>query len=212
MWRCDLELISSCSEYNTWRASECAVMKLLVSCRAENFFGYAVDIDCAQCGSWFTFRPWYHLPRYVIFFALLGLWRGSTGSSRAMCAYFSVLLYEVCHPAIVRSPFKVMSVLLATGIIIVITILCYYYYYYYYYYYCCLLSQAFSPVLLLSGPGSSVGMATCWTVRDRIPVGARFSAPVHTGPEAHPASCTMGTGSFLGVESGRGVTLTPYPF
>jgi hypothetical protein len=31
---------------------------------------------------------------------------------------------------------------------------------------------------------------------DRIPVGARFSAPVQTGPEAHPASCTMGTGSF----------------
>ena len=30
---------------------------------------------------------------------------------------------------------------------------------------------------------------------DRIPVGARFSAPVQTGPEAHPASYTMGTGS-----------------
>ena len=30
---------------------------------------------------------------------------------------------------------------------------------------------------------------------DRIPVGARFSAPVQTGPGAHPASCTMGTGS-----------------
>jgi hypothetical protein len=35
---------------------------------------------------------------------------------------------------------------------------------------------------------------------DRIPVGARFSAPVHTGPGAHPASYTMGTGSFLGVK------------
>ena len=46
---------------------------------------------------------------------------------------------------------------------------------------------------------------------DRIPVGARFSAPVQTGPEAHPASCTMGTGSFLGVRCGRGVTLTPQP-
>jgi hypothetical protein len=32
----------------------------------------------------------------------------------------------------------------------------------------------------------------------RIPVEARFSAPVQTGPEAHPASCTMGTGSFPG--------------
>jgi hypothetical protein len=42
-------------------------------------------------------------------------------------------------------------------------------------------------------------------------VGARFSAPAQTGPGAHPASCTMGTGSFLGVKSGQGVTLTPHP-
>ena len=41
--------------------------------------------------------------------------------------------------------------------------------------------------------------------------GARFSAPVQTGPEADPASCTMGTGSFPGVSCGRGVTLTPHP-
>jgi len=40
----------------------------------------------------------------------------------------------------------------------------------------------------------------------------RFFAPVQTGPGAHPASCTMGTGSFPGAESGRGVTLTPHPF
>jgi hypothetical protein len=31
-------------------------------------------------------------------------------------------------------------------------------------------------------------------------VGARFFAPVQTGPGAHPASCTMGTGSFPGVK------------
>ena len=42
-------------------------------------------------------------------------------------------------------------------------------------------------------------------------MGARFSAPVQTGPGAHPASCTMGTGSFPGVKSGRSVTLTPHP-
>jgi hypothetical protein len=61
----------------------------------------------------------------------------------------------------------------------------------------------------LGGPGSD----WLWAERfgDRIPVGARFSAPVQTGPGAHPASCTMGTGSFTGVESGRGVTLTPHP-
>jgi hypothetical protein len=46
---------------------------------------------------------------------------------------------------------------------------------------------------------------------DRIPLGARFSAPVQTDPGAHSASCTMSTGSFPGVKSGRGVTLTPHP-
>ena len=36
---------------------------------------------------------------------------------------------------------------------------------------------------------------------DRIPVGgSRFSAPVQTDPGAHPASSTMGTGSFPGVK------------
>jgi hypothetical protein len=39
----------------------------------------------------------------------------------------------------------------------------------------------------------------------------RFSAPVQTGPGARSVSCTMGTGSFPGVESGRGVMLTPDP-
>jgi hypothetical protein len=34
--------------------------------------------------------------------------------------------------------------------------------------------------------------------------------PAQTGPGAHPASCTMGTGSFSGVKSGRDVTLTPH--
>ena len=43
---------------------------------------------------------------------------------------------------------------------------------------------------------------------DRIPVWVWFSAPVQTDPEAHPSSCTMGTGSFPAVKSGRGVTLT----
>ena len=46
---------------------------------------------------------------------------------------------------------------------------------------------------------------------DRIPVGARVSAPVQTDPRAHPASCTMGTGSFPEIKSSRGVTLTSHP-
>jgi hypothetical protein len=65
-----------------------------------------------------------------------------------------------------------------------------------------------------SGPGSSVGIATELRVGrsgDRIPVEARFSAPVQTGPGVHPASCTMGTGSFPGVKYGRGVLLTTHP-
>jgi len=62
--------------------------------------------------------------------------------------------------------------------------------------------------------GSIVGIATGYRlygpgIDSRW--GARFSAPVQTGPGAHPASCTMGTGSFLGVKSGRGVTLVPHP-
>jgi len=64
------------------------------------------------------------------------------------------------------------------------------------------------------GPGSSVAIATelpGWTVRDRIPVGTRFPAPVQTGPGAHPAYCKMGTGSFPGVKCGRGVLLTTHP-
>ena len=67
---------------------------------------------------------------------------------------------------------------------------------------------------LLRGPGSVVGIATGYGmdgpgIESRWVV--RFSAPLQTGPGAHPASCTMGTGSFPGVKSGRGVTLTPHP-
>ena len=54
-------------------------------------------------------------------------------------------------------------------------------------------------------------LPTGWTVRGSNPGGARFSAPVQTGPETHPASCTMGTGSFPGVRCCRGVTLTTHP-
>ena len=62
------------------------------------------------------------------------------------------------------------------------------------------------------GRDNSVGIATGYGLdgRDRISVGARFSAPVQTGPGAHPASCTVVTRSFPGVKSGRGVTLTPH--
>jgi hypothetical protein len=48
--------------------------------------------------------------------------------------------------------------------------------------------------------------------KKKIPVGARFSAHVQTGPRAHPASCTMGTGYFPGVKRpGRGADQPPPP-
>ena len=62
---------------------------------------------------------------------------------------------------------------------------------------------------------SSVGIATDYGLDGRgsnPSWGVILSAPVQTDPGAHPASCTMGTGSFPGVKSGRGVTLTPHPF
>jgi len=48
-------------------------------------------------------------------------------------------------------------------------------------------------------PGSSVGIATDYGLD------GSGSNPVQTGPGAHPASCKMGTGSFLGrkVQPGR---------
>jgi hypothetical protein len=63
------------------------------------------------------------------------------------------------------------------------------------------------------GRDSSVGIATRYGldgpgIESRC--GARFSAPVLTDPGAHPASYTMGTGSFPGVKRpGRGVDHPP---
>ena len=66
----------------------------------------------------------------------------------------------------------------------------------------------------MQGPGSVVDIATGYWL-DGLGIesrwGARFSAPVQTGPGAQPASCTMGTGFLPGVKSGRDVTLTPHP-
>ena len=65
----------------------------------------------------------------------------------------------------------------------------------------------------LRGRNSSVGIATRYGLHgggDRIPVRARFSAPVQTGPGTHPASYTAVTGSFPGVKRpGRGVDHPP---
>ena len=66
---------------------------------------------------------------------------------------------------------------------------------------------------ILLGSGSSVGIVTDYRLdvpRIESRWGARFSPPVQTGRGAHPASCTIDIGSFPGVKSGRGVTLTPH--
>ena len=54
-------------------------------------------------------------------------------------------------------------------------------------------------------------LATGWRVR-RIPVGGEIFCTRQTGPGAHPASYTMGNGSFQGVKRpGRGVNHPPPP-
>ena len=62
-------------------------------------------------------------------------------------------------------------------------------------------------------PGSSVGRATELRV-GRSGIESRWGRgfpSVQTGSGAHPASCTMGTGSFSGVKCGRSVLLTTHP-
>jgi hypothetical protein len=63
------------------------------------------------------------------------------------------------------------------------------------------------------GPDSAIGSdwLRAGRSRDRIPVGARFSAPVQTGPGAHPAFCTMGTGSFPGGRMRPSRDADPHP-
>ena len=60
---------------------------------------------------------------------------------------------------------------------------------------------------------SSVGIATDYGLDGprSNPGGKEFFPTVQTGPVSHPASCTMGTGSFPGVKCGRGVLLTTHP-
>ena len=63
--------------------------------------------------------------------------------------------------------------------------------------------QLAAQLLSLVGRDSSVGVATGYGL-DGPGIeswwGARFSSPVHTDHGTHPASYTMGTGSFQGVD------------
>jgi len=69
---------------------------------------------------------------------------------------------------------------------------------------CCITFWPYRIILnwycLIHGPGSSVGIATQLRAErsgHQIPGGRDF-LPVQTGPGGHPASCTIGTGSFPG--------------
>jgi len=66
----------------------------------------------------------------------------------------------------------------------------------------------------LYGLGSSAGIATDYRL-DGPGIESRWGRdflPVQTGPEAHTASCTMGTRSFPGVKCcGQGMLLTTHP-
>jgi hypothetical protein len=55
-------------------------------------------------------------------------------------------------------------------------------------------------------------LLNAWQSGDQIQVGVRYSMPVQTGPGAHTASYTMGTGSFPGVKQlGRRTDHPPLP-
>ena len=71
----------------------------------------------------------------------------------------------------------------------------------------------FSVLVIYVGRDSADGILTRYELDGpgiEFRWGARFSAPVQSGPGAHPAYYTMGTGSFPGVKSGRSVTLTTH--
>jgi hypothetical protein len=66
--------------------------------------------------------------------------------------------------------------------------------------------------LMKYGPGSSLGIATDYGLEGpgiESQWGRDFT-PVQTGRGAHPASCTMGTVSFLGVKCDRDVLLNTH--
>ena len=63
----------------------------------------------------------------------------------------------------------------------------------------------------VGGPGSVVGIATAYGL-DGSGIESQWGRDFpHLFPEAHPASCTVGTGSFPGVRCDWGMTLTTHP-
>ena len=63
------------------------------------------------------------------------------------------------------------------------------------------IEEYYNIIQTLCGTGSVVGITTGYGLDGpgiESRGGARLSAPVQTSPGAHPAFCTMGTGSFPG--------------
>ena len=75
-----------------------------------------------------------------------------------------------------------------------------------------LCSENYHFTFWVCGPGSSVGIANDYGLDGpgSNPGGDEIFRPVQTCPGAHPASCTMGTGSFPVVKCGQGVLLTTH--
>jgi len=67
--------------------------------------------------------------------------------------------------------------------------------------------------MTIEGRDSAVVIVTCYRLDSpgiKSWWGVRFSAPVQSGPGAHPASCAMGIRSFLGVKQpGHGIDHPP---
>ena len=68
-----------------------------------------------------------------------------------------------------------------------------------------------TPYTCLKVAQSVQRLTTGWVVRGSNPGGGETFRTRPDRPWDHPASCTMGTGWFPEVNSGRGVTLTPHP-
>jgi len=113
------------------------------------------------------------------------------------------------------------------------------YYYYYYYYFELCRSQTIRKLYDFNGIGNDgrrlitlntaipswMKVSPCWNSGSSVGIATELLAersgiefrqgrdfqPVQTGPGAHPASCTMGAGSFPWVKCGRGVLLTTHP-
>ena len=68
-------------------------------------------------------------------------------------------------------------------------------------------------IWFVTEPGFLSGIATCYGLEGpgiESQLGARFSAPVQTGPGTHPASYTVGAGAFAGAKRpGRGASHPP---